>query len=81
MGPAKTADDLLEVQCRSTWWRLTTLRSRRDDRAHQAIVVGGGEISDPIVHWEVMMEAFKANPAGSTRGPPRRGCYFSSPTR
>ena len=80
---AKTADDLLEVQCRGTLVEVDDAEIAGGMIGqHEPIVVGGGEISDPIVHWQVMMEAFKAsprricswtNPARGTTSPPRPG--------
>ena len=80
---AKTAEDLLEVECRGTLVEIGDAEMAGGMiGTHEPIAVGGGDLSDPIVHWDVMMEAFKGQaPPDLPADSPGVGYYFSSPTR
>lgn len=77
---AKTAEALAGVKCRGTLVHHSLAAAAgKMVGAHEPIAVGGGAISDPIVHWDIMLEAFKGKEAPL---PPLKGSdYFFSTTR
>ena len=53
---AKTAEDLLEVECRGTLVEIGDAEMAGGMiGTHEPIAVGGGDLSDPIIHWDVML--------------------------
>ena len=85
METAKTAELLAEVKCRGTVVHHTDAAvAGQMVGSHEPIAVGGGAISDPIVHYDILLEAFKGK--GAPPPPPSSAegvgsSYYFSTTR
>jgi hypothetical protein len=77
---AKTAELLAEVKCRGT------IVHHRDAAVagamigqHEPIAVGGGDIKDPVVHYDILIEAFRGKDAPEPTK--EQSSYYFSTTR
>lgn len=76
---AKTAELLSRVTCRGT------IVHHSDSQlagamigAHEPIVVGGGAIKDPVVHYDILLEAFRGKETPELSSDIESSYYFSN---
>lgn len=72
METAKTAQLLAEVKCRGSVVHHSDAElAGQMLGSHEPIAVGGGALTDPVVHFDVLIEAFKGRGAPPAPEGPR----------